>query len=52
MLRLVHYFKSEGNNQKINPRLEAYFKGRLELTSYHTNQVYKTARNIALGRFK
>lgn len=52
MLRLVHYFKSEGNNQKINPRLEAYFKGRLGLTSYHTNQVYKTARNIALGRFK
>ena len=52
MLRLVHYFKSEGNNQKINPRLEAYFKGRLGLTSYQTNQVYKTARNIALGRFK
>ena len=52
MLRLVHYFKSEGNNKKINPRLEAYFKGRLGLTSYHTNQVYKTARNIALGRFK
>ena len=52
MLRLVHYFKSEGNNQKINPRLEAYFKGRLGLTSYQTNQVYKTARNIALGQFK
>ena len=51
MLRLVHYFKSEGNNQKINPRLEAYFKGRLGLTSYHTTQVYKTARSIALGRF-
>ena len=51
MLRLVHYFKSEGNNQKINPRLEAYFKGRLGLTSYHTTQVYKTARSIASGRF-
>ena len=51
MLRLIHYFKSEGNNQKINPRLEAYFKGRLGLTSYHTTQVYKTARSIALGRF-
>ena len=51
MLRLVHYFKSEGNNQKINPRLEAYFKGRLGLTSYHTTQVYKTAKNIASGRF-
>lgn len=51
MLRLVHYFKSEGNNQKINPRLETYFKGRLGLTSYHTTQVYKTARSIALGRF-
>ena len=51
MLRLVHYFKSEGNNQKINPRLEAYFKGRLGLTSYHTAQVYKTAKNIASGRF-
>ena len=51
MLRLVHYFKSEENNQKINPRLEAYFKGRLGLTSYHTTQVYKTARNIASGRF-
>ena len=51
MLRLVHYFKSEGNNQKINPRLEAYFKGRLGLTSYHTTQVYKTATNIASGRF-
>ena len=51
MLRLVHYFKSEGNNQKINPRLETYFKGRLGLTSYHTTQVYKTARSIASGRF-
>ena len=51
MLRLVHYFKSEGNNQKINPRLEAYFKGRLGLTSYHTTQVYKTAKNIVSGRF-
>ena len=51
MLRLVHYFKSEGNNQKINPRLETYFKGRLGLTSYHTTQVYKTAKNIASGRF-
>lgn len=51
MLRLVHYFKSEGNNQKINPRLEAYFKGRLGLTSYHTIQVYKTAKKIASGRF-
>ena len=51
MLRLLHYFKSEGNNQKINPRLEAYFKGRLGLTSYHTTQVYKTARSIASGRF-
>ena len=51
MLRLIHYFKSDENNQKINPRLEAYFKGRLGLTSYHTTQVYKTARNIASGRF-
>lgn len=51
MLRLIHYFKSDENNQKINPRLEAYFKGRLGLTSYHTTQVYKTARNIVSGRF-
>lgn len=51
MLRLVHYFKSEENNQRMSPRLEAYFKRRLGLTSYHTNQVYKTARNIASGRF-
>ena len=51
MLRLVHYFKSEGNNQKMNPRLEAYFKGRLGLRSHHTTQVYKTARDIAAGRF-
>ena len=51
MLRLVHYFKSEGNNPKMNPRLEAYFKGRLGLTSHHTAQVYKTARDIASGRF-
>ena len=51
MLRLIHYFKSDENNQKINPRLEAYFKGRLGLTSYHTTQGYKTARNIASGRF-
>lgn len=51
MLRLIHYFKSEGNNQKINPRLETYFKGRLGLTSYHTTQVYKTAKKIASGRF-
>ena len=51
MLRLIHYFKSDENNQKINPRLEAYFKGRLGLTSYHTTQVYKTAKNVASGRF-
>ena len=51
MLRLIHFFKSDENNQKINPRLEAYFKGRLGLTSYHTTQVYKTAKNIASGRF-
>ena len=51
MLRLIHYSKSEENNQKINPRLDAYFKGRLGLTSYHTTQVYKTARNIVSGRF-
>ena len=51
MLRLIHYFKSDENNQKINPRLETYFKGRLGLTSYHTTQVYKTAKKIASGRF-
>ncbi len=51
MLRLIHYFKLEGNNQKINPRLETYFKGRLGLTSYHTTQVYKTAKKIASGQF-
>ena len=51
MLRLVHHFKSEENNQRMSPRLEAYFKGRLGLTSHHTTQVYKTARNIASGRF-
>ena len=52
MLRLVHYFKSVENNQTMSPRLEAYFKGRLGLTSHHTTQVYKTAKNIASGRFK
>ena len=52
MLRLVHYFKSGENNQRMSPRLEAYFKGRLGLTSHHTTQVYKTAKNIASGRFK
>ena len=52
MLRLVHYFKSVENNQRMSPRLEAYFKGRLGLTSHHTTQVYKTAKNIASGRFK
>ena len=31
MLRLIHYFKSDENNQKINPRLEAYFN---ELSYY------------------
>ena len=51
MLRLVHYFKSEGNTHKINLRLETYFKGRLGLTSYHTTQIYKTAKKIASGRF-
>jgi len=52
MLRLVHYFKSVENNQRMSPRLEAYFKGRLGLTTHHTTQVYKTAKNIASGRFK
>ena len=51
MLRLIHHLKSNGDKHRMRPRLEVYFKGRLGLTSHHTTQVYKTARDIASGRF-
>ena len=52
MLRLVHNLKSQNNNSKMSPRLKSYFKKRLGLSKYQIRQIYKTARDISLGRFK
>ena len=33
MLRLVHAARTDGENFKMNPRIEAYFKDRLGLAN-------------------
>ena len=47
MLRLVHAAKTDGENFKMNPRIEIYFKDRLGLTDAQTEYVMGYSRRIA-----
>ena len=47
MLRVIHAMKKAKNRYKINPRLKAYFRERLELESYHINYIMKKSKKIA-----
>ena len=49
MLRLVHAAKIDGENFKMNPRIEIYFKDRLGLTDLQTEYVVGVSRRIAAG---
>ena len=49
MLRLVHAAKIDGENFKMNPRIEIYFKDRLSLTDLQTEYVMGYSRRIADG---
>jgi len=49
MLRLVHAAKIDGENFKMNPRIEIYFKDRLGLTDTQTEYVMGYSRRIAAG---
>ena len=49
MLRLVHAAKIDGENFKMNPRIEIYFKDRLGLTDSQTEYVMGYSRRIAVG---
>ena len=49
MLRLVHAAKIDGENFKMNPRIEIYFKDRLGLTDLQTEYVMGYSRRIAAG---
>ena len=47
MLRVIHAMKKAKNRYKINPRLKAYFRERLELESYHIDYIMKKSKKIA-----
>ena len=47
MLRLVHAARIDGANFKMNPRIEAYFKDRLELADPQIDYLMDVARRIA-----
>ena len=47
MLRLVHAARTDGANFKMNPRIEAYFKDRLELADPQIDYLMDVARRIA-----
>ena len=47
MLRLVHAARTDGDSFEMNPRIEAYFKDRLELTHFQIDYLMDVARNIA-----
>lgn len=49
MLRLVHAAKTDGDNFKLNPRIESYFKDRLGLTNSQTDHLMTIARRIVSG---
>ena len=47
MLRLVHAARTDSANFKMNPRIEAYFKDRLELADPQIDYLMDVARRIA-----
>ena len=47
MLRLVHAARTDDANFKMNPRIEAYFKDRLELADPQIDYLMDVARRIA-----
>ena len=47
MLRVIHAMKKAKNKYKISPRLNAYFRERLELESYHIDYIMKKSKKIA-----
>lgn len=49
MLRLVHAAKTDGDNFKLNPRIDSYFKDRLGLTNSQTDHLMTIARRIVSG---
>ena len=49
MLRLVHAAKTDGDNFKLNPRIESYYKDRLGLTNSQTDHLMTIARRIVSG---
>ncbi|MDP6169094.1 MAG: hypothetical protein QF780_03725 [Candidatus Marinimicrobia bacterium] len=51
MLRLVHAVKLDRENYRMNPRIEAYFKDRLGLTSSQANKILLISKEIVSGSF-
>ena len=47
MLRLVHAARTDGENFKMNPRIEAYFKDRLGLANPQIEYLMGLATKIA-----
>ncbi len=47
LLRLVHAAKMDKENFEMNPRIEAYFKDRLELTDSQVGYIMRYARRLA-----
>ena len=47
MLRLVHAARTDGDKFEMNPRIETYFKDRLELTNFQIDYLIDVAKSIA-----
>ena len=47
MLRLVHAARIDGDKFEMNPRIETYFKDRLELTNFQIEYLIDVAKSIA-----
>ena len=53
MLRLIYAAKSDKENFGMNPRIEAYFKDRLDLTDAQVKYIIVLANKIAIdGRME
>ena len=47
MLRVIHSMKKEKDKYEISPRIESYFKERLELRNFHINYIIKKSKRIS-----
>ena len=47
MLRVIHAMKKEKDKYEISPRIESYFKERLELRNFHINYIIKKSKRIS-----